>query len=89
MNEDKMSKLNTRPRIDVALNIRQIDRLIAAARNPRDKAFVSVLVRTGIRVSEAVQLNVSDIDFEKRTLTIVNLKEFVRLKCPNCGAVLL
>jgi len=31
-------------------------RLIAAARNPRDKAFIALLARDGIRVSEAIQL---------------------------------
>ncbi len=85
---DKMSEITTRPRIDVALDLRQIEKLIAAARNPRDRAFVSVLATTGIRVSEAVQLNVSDIDFEKRTLTIVHLKERARLACPRCGETL-
>ena len=83
-----MSKVTTRPRIDVALNLRQIENLIAAAHNPRDRAFVSILARTGIRIGEATQLNVSDIDFEKRTLTIVHLKERVKLKCSHCGETL-
>jgi len=85
---DKVSKLTTRPRIDVALDLRQIEKLTAAARNPRDKAFVSVLARTGIRVSEAIQLKVSDINFDKRTLTIVHLKERAKLGCPRCGETL-
>ena len=83
-----MSKVTTRPRIDVALNLRQIENLIAAARNPRDRAFVSTLARTGIRIGEATQLNVSDIDFQRGTLTIVHLKEKSKLKCPHCGGIL-
>jgi integrase/recombinase XerD len=63
-------------------------RLIAAAHNPRDKAFVALLAREGIRISEATQLKVSDIDFERRTLTIVHLKERSKLKCPRCGEIL-
>ncbi len=65
-----------------------VERLIAAAKNPRDKAFVSVLAKGGIRISEAIQLKESDIDSESETLTIVHLKERVKLKCPNCGEVL-
>ena len=64
------------------------DRLIDAATNPRDKAFVAVLAKAGIRISEAVQIKVSDIDFERAALTIVHLKERSKLKCPNCGEIL-
>jgi integrase/recombinase XerD len=64
------------------------DRLIAAASNPRDKAFISTLGKTGMRISEAVQLNVTDIDFKGGTLTIVHLKERLKLKCPTCSELL-
>ncbi len=66
----------------------QGEKLIAAARNPRDKAFLSTLWKTGIRISEAAQLKVTDIDIERGTLTIVHLKERVKLKCPNCVELL-
>jgi integrase/recombinase XerD len=66
----------------------QVDRLIAVATNPRDKAFVGVLGKGALRVSEAIQLKVSDIDFKRGTLTIIHLKERSKLKCPNCGAIL-
>jgi len=62
----------------------KVERLIAAATNPRDKAFISLLARTGIRISEAIQLKVSDIDFQRGMLTIVHLKERSRLRCPHC-----
>ncbi len=62
-----------------------VERLIAAGKNPRDMAFVALLARTGVRVSEAIQIKVSDIDFQRGTLTIVHLKERLRLKCPYCG----
>ena len=61
------------------------ERLIAAAANPRDKAFISTLVKTGTRISETVQIKESDIDFQRGTLTIVHLKEKSKLKCPHCG----
>jgi len=66
----------------------QIDKLIAVAGNPRDRAFISTLGKTGMRISKATQLKVTDIDFKKGTLTIVHLKERLKLKCPNCGEIL-
>lgn len=63
----------------------QVERLIGAATNPRDRAFIALLARSGIRISEAIQLKVSDIDFQRGTLTIVHLKERSKLKCPHCG----
>ena len=63
----------------------QVERLMAAATNPRDRAFIALLARSGIRISEAIQLKVSDIDLEGGTLTIVHLKERSKLKCPHCG----
>jgi integrase/recombinase XerD len=62
-----------------------VERLMAAATNPRDRAFIALLARSGIRISEAIQLKVSDIDLEGGTLTIVHLKERSKLKCPHCG----
>lgn len=70
------------------LESEHVDRLIVATSNPRDKAFVAVLAKAGIRISEAVQIKVIDIDFERAVLTIVHLKERSRLKCPNCGEIL-
>lgn len=65
-----------------------LKKLIDVATNPRDKAFVSTLGETGMRISEAVQLKVTDIDFKRGALTIVHLKERMKLKCPNCGEIL-
>ena len=67
------------------VELRQIEKLISACSNPRDKAFIALLARTGVRVSEAIQLKVSDIDFKRGVLTIVHLKEKSKLKCPHCG----
>jgi len=62
-----------------------VEELITTAPNPRDKALIALLAKTGIRISEAIQLKVSDIDFQRGTLTIVHLKEKSKLKCPHCG----
>jgi integrase/recombinase XerD len=72
----------------VALESKQVERLIAAATNPRDKAFIAVLAKTGIRISQGIHIETSNIDFKTGTLTIVHLKERVKLKCPNCREIL-
>ncbi len=83
-----MAHSNPIPGSEGYLAPRHIEQLVSAASNPRDKAFVALLAKGGLRITEAIQLKVSDIDFERRTLTIVHLKERVRLKCPKCGEVL-
>jgi len=70
------------------LELEQVERLIAAATNRRDRAFIALLPRSGVRISEAIQLKESDIDFKRGTLTIVHLKERLKLKCPYCGEIL-
>jgi integrase/recombinase XerD len=62
----------------------QVKQLIAAATNPRDRAFIATMARTGARISEIITARVSDVDFQNGTLTIVHLKERARLKCPYC-----
>jgi len=48
----------------------QVERLIAAATNPRDVLLVRIPWRTGIRVSELIGLRISDVDFDSRALVI-------------------
>ena len=48
----------------------QVERLIAAAANPRDALLVRIPWRTGIRVSELIGIKESDIDFEGRAILI-------------------
>ena len=48
----------------------QVERLIAAATNPRDTLLVRIPWRTGIRVSELIGIRGQDIDFEDRAIVI-------------------
>ena len=48
----------------------QVERLMGVATNPRDKLLVRIPWRTGIRVSELIGINVSDIDYERRGVII-------------------
>ena len=52
----------------------------------RDRLLVRLLFRLGCRVSEALALKVSDIDFEQGTVIILHLKTRIRLSCPECKA---
>jgi len=79
-----MTRVNPIQDLKGHLEPEQVDRLVDAAGNPRDKALISLLPRTGILISEAVQLEESNINFAEGTLTIIHLKERSRLRCPNC-----
>jgi integrase len=60
-------------------------KLVVAATNPRDRAFISLLGKSFIRVSEEIQIKLSDIDYKKEALSIINRREYVKISCPNCG----
>ena len=51
--------------LEAYLEPEQVDAIIAVATNPRDKAFIALLARSGIRISEAIQLKVNDVDFQR------------------------
>lgn len=47
-----------------------LELLIHAARNPLDKLIVILLSQTGLRATEAANLRISDLDLEKKILTV-------------------
>ena len=52
------------------LEVPEVERLIAAATNPRDALLARIPWRTGIRVSELIGIRVQDIDFANRAIVI-------------------
>ena len=64
----------------------EVDKLEKAATNLRDRLLVRLLFHLGCRVSEALALQVDDVDFRKGTVTIQHLKARTRRACPQCGA---
>jgi integrase/recombinase XerD len=52
----------------------------------RDRILIRLLFRLGCRISEALGITVSDIDFNQSTVTIEHLKTRLKLSCPQCGA---
>jgi integrase/recombinase XerD len=57
------------------LSPQEVERLMAAATNLRDRLLVRIPWRTGVRVSELIGIKVSDIDFENRAIVIKVLKQ--------------
>jgi integrase/recombinase XerD len=64
-------------------DIRKIEE---ASTNLRDRLLIHVLFHLGCRVSEALSLEVKNIDFTKATITIKHLKCRIELSCPMCHA---
>jgi len=62
----------------------EIKRLEEAAQFLRDKLLIRLLFHLGCRISEALGISVSDIDFNRGTVTIRHLKTRINLNCPNC-----
>jgi integrase/recombinase XerD len=56
------------------------------AKTLRDQLLIRLLFYTGCRISEAINLEVEDIDFELGTISIVHLKRRVKISCASCGA---
>ena len=56
------------------------------ATNLRDRLLIRLLRCLGCRVSEALGLEVKDIDFDQGTVTIQHLKSRTKITCSQCGA---
>ena len=63
----------------------EITLLENATSNMRDKLLVRVLFRLGCRVSEALSLEIDDIDFAQGMVRIQHLKARTNSACPKCG----
>jgi Site-specific recombinase XerD len=64
----------------------EIQKLEEAAQFLRDKLLIRLLFHLGCRISEALGISVSDIDFNHGTVTIRHLKTKINLHCPHCEA---
>ena len=64
----------------------EVERMENAATCVRDRLLIRMLFRLGCRISEALALEVKDIDFIQGRVTIQHLKNRIRLSCPHCDA---
>ena len=62
----------------------EIQKLEEAAQFLRDKLLIRLLFHLGCRISEALGISVTDIDFNHGTVNIRHLKTRINLHCPNC-----
>jgi integrase/recombinase XerD len=67
------------------LELDEVARLEKSPTNLRDRIFIRLLFHLGCRVSEALALEVDDIDFTQSTITIIHLKTRLKLSCTQCG----
>ncbi len=63
----------------------EVKQLEDAAMYLRDKLLIRLLFRLGCRISEALGIATSDIDFAHGAVTIQHLKLRLKLSCPDCG----
>ena len=52
------------------MTVEEVERLIAAAHDPLERAVPEVLYATGVRVSELVKLRLEDVDFGSRVMRV-------------------
>ena len=67
------------------LEAEEVESLEKATTCFRDRLLIRLLYRLGCRISEALPLEVKDIDFNQGVVTIQHLKTRIKLTCPNCG----
>jgi site-specific recombinase XerD len=79
-----VSKAITREHLKWYDDLELPDKLIAAAPTDREKAFLGVLGKGGLSITEAVVLSVPDVGFERESLSILGRREHTRIRCPNC-----
>ena len=75
-------------RMKTYLEMEETEELENAATCLRDELLIRIPSRSGCRISEALALEVKDVDFRQNTVTIEHLKSRVKLTCLSCGASL-
>ncbi|HEX74762.1 MAG TPA: tyrosine-type recombinase/integrase [Dehalococcoidia bacterium] len=68
------------------LEAHEVQKLEQAANYVRDQLLIRLLFHLGCRISEALALEVKDIDFDTGTVRIQHLKLRIKLACNQCGA---
>ena len=70
------------------LELKETELLESAASCLRDRLLIRLLSRLGCRISEALAIKHEDIDFKRKTVTIIHLKRILKLFCPLCSSPL-
>lgn len=67
----RVEKIKVRKKEETALTDEQMETLRYAARTKRERALIEFLYSTGCRISEAVNLNITDINFESGEVSVL------------------
>jgi integrase/recombinase XerD len=70
------------------LELHDVELMEHNAKSLRDRLLVRLLFHLGCRISELLAIKLSDIDFQRGTITIIHLKTRLRLTCTKCKASL-
>lgn len=72
--EFDFNRLNRPKKLPEPLTEKEVKRMLYACKNYRDYAIIKTLASSGIRASELCNLDIKDIDLEKRKLKVVQGK---------------
>lgn len=70
----KFRKPNATRKLPTYLTQDEMRRLVRAARDYRELAFLALYCTTGVRLREGVGLNIGDLNFEKKIVTVKHAK---------------
>lgn len=87
MRNIKQTKVEKRVR--KALSDEELERLRCVCETPREKAIVEFMYSTGCRVSEVESVNISDINWSKRSLMVIGKGNKEREVYLNARAILM
>ena len=61
-------------KLPTVLNLDEVRQLLAATTNLKHRCILTVIYSAGLRISEAIELKISDLDFERKQIRIVQAK---------------
>ena len=68
---DQVKPLNTNKKQRDYLTDEELEQVRAACQNPRDVAMIEVMISTACRISELIQIKLSDINFKTWTIKVL------------------
>ncbi len=67
----KLPKVKVPKKLRKGLNLEEIELLRIACNTSRERAILEILLATGCRISEVINMNIDDIDFTHNKITVV------------------
>lgn len=67
----RMKTRNVHRKLPRVLSVEEVERLIGAAKTPRDRALIEVFYSTGCRLAEVARMRLEDIDFDSRSIRVL------------------